>query len=224
MPEISVVLPVYRTASLIDELVERLSRSLADFDHELVFVDDASPDGAKERLAALADRRPSVRLLALESNVGQQRAIMAGLDAALGDCIVVMDADLQDPPEAVPTLFDRLQRGDVEVVWAVRHNRYQTRVRSFTGRAFKILLRRFVDIPVGAGSFVAMSRRVVRHVRTLPGRPYLVGMLGAVGLPWATVDVPRSRRPDGGSAWTAAMRLRTGLRAVYDGAVTWRRR
>lgn len=222
IPQVSVVLPMYRTAPMVEELVERLGHALQGWHYELVCVDDASPDDLGPRLARLAAADHRVRHVVCTVNVGQQRATMQGLAAAQGAMIVVMDADLQDPPEAVPVLVARIEQGDASVAWAVRSNRYTSRGRALTGHLFKWSLRRLVPLPVGAGSYVAMTQEVARRVLALPGSPYLVGMLGSVRPAWVAIDVPRARRRDGHSAWTGPMRLRTAARALYDTAITWR--
>lgn len=222
-PLVSVVLPVHRTAQFIDELHRRASAALAGHRAELVFVDDASPDDAASRLRSLADADPTVRVVLLPANVGQQRAVMAGLRAATGEVVVVLDADLQDPPEAIPILVERLAGTGVDAVFATRRNRYAGAGRTITGRAFKWLLRRIVPIPPGAGSFVAMRRPLVDRILAMPApRPYLAAMVGAASAGIGAVDVPRDRRADGRSAWTGGMRLRAAAAALYDARVTWR--
>ena len=217
---ISVVLPVYRNEESLAELHGRLTAVLADEEHELVFVVDGSPDGSKEALERLARRDPSVHVLALPRNRGQQRAILDGLAAARGDAVVVMDADLQDPPEAIPAL--RAASGGFEAVFAGRRGLYESPGRLTTSRFFKRLNHLLCGVPVDAGAFVLMQRRMVDAVLGLRGpAPVLTSMIGLTGLPTASVPVERAPRARGHSAYTASGRLRAGLRGVAWGLL-WR--
>lgn len=220
---VSVVLPVYNTRSFLPALYRRLSKVLCDVPHELVFVNDASPDNAKVVLEDMATD-PKVVVVHLDANVGQQRAIMAGLRVARGDIVCVMDADLQDPPEALTDLLAALTTSTAEAVFATRRNRYGGVGRTLTGRAFKWALRQAVPIPQGAGSYVAMRRTLVDRLLAMPGsRPYLVAMIGVAAAGIGHVDVPRQSRSEGRSAWTGTMRLRAATAALYDTRFTWRR-
>lgn len=222
--DVSVVLPVHRTAAYIDPLYRLLDAALADQGRvELVFVDDASPDNAQQQLAALATRDPRVRVVSLRDNQGQQRATLHGLAVCRGQVVVVMDADLQDRPEALPALLDHLRTTGADAVFAVRHNSYASRGRRMTGRVFKWCLRRLAPVPPGAGSYMLLRRPLVERILALPGSaPYMVGMVCRTARRVATVEVPRAPRPDGVSAWTSTQRLRVALRALYDVAFTWR--
>lgn len=222
--DVSVVLPVHRTAAFVDRLYRRLDAALADQGRaELVFVDDASPDDAQQQLRPLAARDPRVRVVSLPVNQGQQRATLRGLATCRGRVVAVMDADLQDRPEALPALLERLRTTDADAVFAVRHNSYAGRGRRMTGRLFKWSLRRLAPVPPGAGSYVVLRQSLVDRILALPGSaPYLVGMVCRTARHVETVEVPRAPRPDGVSAWTSTQRLRVALRALYDVAFTWR--
>src|SRR5262245_26350221 len=119
-PRVSVVLPVYKTARYLRELVQRLKDTLdkSSPDFELLVVDDGDPDNAWEILRDLAAQEPRVRAIKLSRNFGQHSAIAAGFEHATGDVIILMDADLQDRPEDIPLLLEKLQ-GDVDAVYTV---------------------------------------------------------------------------------------------------------
>src|SRR5579885_2875965 len=120
---LSVVVPIYNEAVVLDELLQRLRAALEPLgDFELVFVDDASTDGSWERLLSAAAGDGRLRLVRLSRNFGHQVAITAGLDAARGDAVVIMDGDLQDPPEVLPSLVAKWREG-YDVVYAVREER-----------------------------------------------------------------------------------------------------
>src|SRR5437763_11613361 len=140
-PELSVVVPVFGCARHLDELHRRLRRAIAPLvaDYEIVFVEDASPDSSWARLVALAEADPRVRVFGLSRNFGQDAAITAGLAKARGRWVVVMDCDLQEPPEAIPELYARAQEG-YDVVRTVRRGRGHSRVRRFTSTLYRRLL------------------------------------------------------------------------------------
>ena len=119
---LSVVAPVYNEVDSLPVLYERLCAALSELPFELVLVDDGSSDGTSERLEELAANDPRVKLVLLSRNFGHQMALTAGLDHASGDAIVMLDGDLQDPPEIIPEMLDRWREGS-DVVYAVREAR-----------------------------------------------------------------------------------------------------
>ena len=205
----AVVVPVHRNAATLEPLAARLAAALAGRDWRLHLVVDASPDDS----ADVAARLPA-RVTVLERNVGQHRALEHGLrleeDA---DAWVCLDADLQDPPEAVPLLLDRLARGDVAAVFAGRRGEYESGLRLATGRAHRALLARLTGLPPDAGAFLALDRRARAAVLDAAA-PSLVAAVGAARLPVASVPVARDARPVGESAWTTRARARQSLRTL----------
>src|SRR5580704_2644479 len=119
---LSVVAPVYNEEELIDEFVARATAAVADFDFELILVNDGSADSTPQRLDTIAQRDPRVRVVHLSRNFGHQAALTAGLEHAVGDVVAMIDADLQDPPELIPTMVARWEEGS-DVVYAVRKQR-----------------------------------------------------------------------------------------------------
>ena len=120
MPEhvlISVVVPLFNEGANLRELIARLDAALTGRHYELMLVDDGSSDDTREQLTKLANRRPRIKLLSLSRNFGHQAAITAGLQHASGDAVVVMDGDLQDPPEAIPGLISRWFE---DMTWSMR--------------------------------------------------------------------------------------------------------
>ena len=208
---IAVVVPVYGNAATLEPLAARLADALAGRAWRLRFVVDASPDDSAavaHRLAA-ADER--IEVTGLTENVGQHRALAAGLAAEPeADAWVCLDADLQDPPEAVPLLLDRLDRGDVEAVFAGRRGAYESPGRRLTGALHRRVAARLTGLPVDAGAFLAMRSAVrVAVLRDMAaGAPSVVLSVGRSGRPVTSVPVARERRPVGTSAWTPRARLR----------------
>jgi polyisoprenyl-phosphate glycosyltransferase len=214
-PDVSVVVPVFRNAASLGELAERVDRALSPTPYELVFVDDASPDDTTDVIAALARTDTRIVAVGLRQNVGQNAAVVAGLRRARGYAVVVMDADLQDPPEAVPSLLTTLVRGDADVVFAGRRGHYEGAVRLAGGRLLKLALWAFTGrkVPPAAGLFVAMRQSVAdRVVASAPPDPYVLVLIARAGRVIQTVPVERA--PARGSSYTARMRWRVARRAL----------
>lgn len=216
---VAVVVPVYGNEATLEPLVERLGAALAGHDWTVRLVVDASPDGSAAVAARLASD-PRVLPQVLERNIGQHRALAAGLAVDDADAWVCLDADLQDPPEAVPALLARLGRGDVAAVFAGRRGSYEGALRLLTGRAHRALMARLTGLPPDAGAFLALDARAREAVLRLQG-PSLVAAIGAARLPVASVPVERAAREHGASAWTTRARLRQSARTL---AWTLRRR
>lgn len=220
---VSVVVPVYRNAETLRALHASLRRVLdaAAPAADIVFVDDASPDDSALVLESLARVDPRVSVLRMVRNAGPHRAVLAGLAHARGDAAVLMDADLQDPPDAVPALLAGLAEG-YDAVFAGRRGRYQARDRLLVSYAYKLLMSLIAGTPADAGMCVAMSRRMVdRLIAFRAPRPNVVAMIGLSGLRFTSRPVTRNRRPVGASAFTAWRRVRTGVSAL-TWACVWR--
>ena len=162
--DLSIVIPVYGCSGTLQPLHERLSRVLPTLaeQYEIIFVDDRGPDESWTILQALAEGDPHVIACRLSRNFGQQTAIVAGLEQSRGDHVVVMDCDLQDPPEAIEKLLAAARQG-FDVVFAKRKSPYRPAVRDFGSRLYFRLLSLLsgyaIDHEIGAFSLI--SRRVV---------------------------------------------------------------
>lgn len=225
VPEVSVILPVFRTADCFRELHSRLvtvleTRGVA---FELVCVDDACPDGSGDLIRQSAARDERVIALHHAGNLGQKRSVRDGLSASRGAVVVIMDADLQDRPEDIPFLLDALERSGVQAVFAGRRGDYQAASRMAASRVFKLLLHRMLGVPPDAGSFVAMTRRMADAVLQIrASQPYMLALIGATGLPVCAIPIARAVRPSGASAYSEWQRLQFGWRAL-QAAVEMRR-
>jgi polyisoprenyl-phosphate glycosyltransferase len=218
---LSVVAPVYNERDSVEELWRRLAPVLAALgDHEIVLVDDGSTDGSWDVLRGLAARDEHLRLLRLSRNFGHQIALTAGLDAARGDAVVLIDADLQDPPEVIPQLVARWQEG-YDVVYAVRARRDgESRARLLAIGAFYRLFRRMAatDIPADTGDFRLLSRRAVDSLARMPERArYLRGMTSWIGFRQVGVPYRRDPRYAGASKYP----LTKLLRLASDGVASF---
>jgi undecaprenyl-phosphate 4-deoxy-4-formamido-L-arabinose transferase len=209
---VAVVVPVYRNAATLPALVDRLGAALAGRDWRLRFVVDACPADSAEVAQRLAGPRVAVTVLPV--NGGQHAALARGLtletDASAWVC---MDADLQDPPEAVPLLLDRLARGDVEAVFAGRRGSYESRARRATGGLHRRVAARLTGLPPDAGAFLALGPRV-RSAVLAAEAPSVVLAVGLARRPVTSVPVARDVRPEGRSAWTARARLAQSVRSL----------
>jgi glycosyltransferase involved in cell wall biosynthesis len=225
-PILSLVLPVYNEAQIIPELDRRLRAFLADLTAiddawEVVFVDDGSRDQSLSMLRELAAAEPRYKVLSFARNFGHQMAITAGLDRAEGDAVVVMDADLQDPPEVVREMLTRWREG-FDVVFAVRSKRHgEGWFKRLTASLFYRLLRVMlggISIPVDAGDFRLMSRPVVLTLRALREQHRFVrGMVAWVGFKQTAVYYERPARFAGETKFP----LRKMLRFAVDGITSF---
>ena len=212
--DVAVVVPVYANAPTLPLLAGRVRGALGDRPWRLRLVIDGSPDASVAVARALAADDDRVRVTALASNVGQHRALARGLaDEAGAAHWVCLDADLQDPPEAIPLLLDRLAVGDVDAVFAGRRGTYEGRGRLAAGRLHRALLAAVTGLPADAGAFLALTARARDAVLGLDA-PSVVAAVGAAGVPVASVPVERSERLSGRSAWTAPARLLQSARTL----------
>lgn len=208
------MVPLFDNAGTVAELCRRIRAALDPVAaHEILLVVDACPrgSGAAARDAAAADAR--VRVVDLRRRSGQHGAARAGLEAARGEWVVVMDGDLQDPPEAVPALL--AAAGQADAVFAAREGRYEEPGRHATAYVFRALMAALAGLPRQAGMFFAVRREVARRAAALRVRePYVPAMIAHAARAITTVPVLRQRRPSGRSAYSRGARLLVALRAL----------
>ncbi|GAB3379173.1 glycosyltransferase family 2 protein [Lysobacter fragariae] len=221
-PAISVVSPVYGCRGCLEELVDRVQAALRPITDafEIILVDDASPDGAWERIRELSTQHPAVRGLRLSRNFGQHYAIAAGIENARGDWVVVMDCDLQDVPEEIPKLLAARQ-GDTEVVFAQRVDRQDGLLKRLGSWAFFKLLSWMTGVPQDhtTANFGVYSRKVIDAVNAMPERERCFPlMVKWTGFPFRTVPVDHANRVEGKSTYSfkRLRRLATGIILSYS--------
>jgi dolichol-phosphate mannosyltransferase len=220
--EFSLVVPVLDERDTLEELARRLTPVLDALEAptEVVLVDDGSTDGSFDIMRKLHEADPRFRALRLSRKFGHQIAITAGLEHARGNAVIIMDADLQDPPEVVLALVEKWREG-FQVVYAVRDERSgESRVKLATASWFYRLLGRMseVDIPRDAGDFRLIDRRVVDAVRAMPEhRRYLRGLFAWVGYDQVGVHYVREARHAG----TTKFSMRKMLAFASDGIVSF---
>jgi len=202
----SVVIPVFNEEENLELLHRRLSKVLQHSyeDYEIILVDDGSRDKSLEIMMRLRESNPRVKIISFSRNFGHQMAITAGVDYASGDAVIVMDADLQDPPEVIPQLIEKWREG-YDTVYAIRESRKDPILKRAIAFAFYRLFKRIseVDVPVDAGDFRLMSRRVVDILRNMPERNrYIRGLASWVGFSQASISYARDERYRGERKYT----------------------
>jgi glycosyltransferase involved in cell wall biosynthesis len=214
---LSVVAPVFEEEALIEAFHARVSAALEGIPFELVLVDDGSADRTPALLAGLAERDPRVRVIELSRNFGHQTALTAGLDHARGDAVVMLDADLQDPPELIPEMLDHWRRG-TDVVYAVRRRRDgETRFKLTTARWFYRLFSTLGDVPLepDSGDFRLLDRAPLDALLSMRERNrFLRGMTVWVGYTQTAVPYERAPRTAGATKYTPARMLAFSLDAI----------
>ncbi|WP_286074888.1 glycosyltransferase family 2 protein [Stenotrophomonas sp. 59] len=222
---LSIVVPCYNEEEVLAETLRRLSETAETLEArglkvELVFVDDGSRDRTRELLRryAASDRR--VRMLGFARNFGHQLAVTAGIDAARGDAVVLIDADLQDPPEVIAEMVDRWEEG-FDVVYGTRTDRPgESRFKLATARVFYRVLNRLSDVPIplDTGDFRLMSRNVVEVLKSMPEQDRFVrGMVSWVGFNQIALPYRRDKRFAGESKYP----LRKMVRFATDGILSF---
>ncbi len=219
---LSVVVPLYNEAANVDELLRRIGEvvhglSDAPADYELILVDDGSRDATLEKLVAVAAHDPRLRVISLSRNFGHQIAATAGLDAARGDAVVLMDGDLQDPPELIEEFLAKFRQG-YDVVYATRRKRSgESRFKLFTAALFYRIIRRLtnVSIPVDTGDFRLMSRRVVVALRSSRERHrFIRGLVSWVGYKQTGIEYDRAERFSGASKYPFSKMLKFAIDGI----------
>jgi len=218
-PELSVVVPVYNEEVNIVPMYERLVAALSEHvaGLELLYVDDGSADSSWEKISELATRDQRVRGIRFARNFGHQAALTAGVDGARGRAVVIIDGDLQDPPEVIPEMVDRWRDG-FEVVYGQRENREgETWFKLVTASAFYRILRGIthVDIPVDTGDFRLMGPRAVAAFRAMPERNrFIRGLVSWIGFPQTAVKYQRQARQAGETKFPVRKMTRFALDGI----------
>ncbi len=217
---VSLAIPVYNEEAVVAELVRRTTAvldSVPGGPHEIVLVDDGSSDGTLPLLEQAAEKDARIVVVSLSRNFGHQTALAAALDQVSGDVAVLLDGDLQDPPEAVPTLLDWYQQG-YDVVYVQRMNRKE----SWWLRACYYIFYRLVtalssvQLPLDAGDFGLLSRRVVDEIRRMPEQHrYLRGLRTWVGFRQIGIPMERSARHAGRTKYSPLKLLKLASDGIF---------
>ncbi len=217
---ISVIIPVFNEVETIPELHRRLGEALkqAGEDYEIIFVDDGSRDGSAAALKAIAAGDRTAKVIELARNFGHQVAISAGMDFARGDALILMDGDLQDPPELLPDLVAKWKEG-YDVVYTVKRTRKEGALKRFAFRSFYRLMQKFssIPIPMEAGNFSLMDRKVASVMLAMPERNrYIAGMRAWAGFKQTGISFDRAARFAGKPQMTLIRLLNLGLDGIFS--------
>jgi dolichol-phosphate mannosyltransferase len=222
---LSVVIPCYNEEPVLRSTHERLSRtlsSLPDIEFEMIFVDDGSRDETFSLLRELQLSDQHVRVLRLSRNFGHQMAATAGLAEAGGDAVILIDADLQDPPEVIAEMIELWRAGN-EVVYGSRTSRAgESRFKLWTAKVFYRLINRLSDteIPVDTGDFRLMDRKVVDVLVAMPERGrFLRGMVSWVGFRQTPIFYKREARHAGASKYPFLKMMKFGMDGIFSFSV-----
>jgi polyisoprenyl-phosphate glycosyltransferase len=218
---LSIVVPLYNEANNVAPLLERIGgvvdRLPPDLEYEIVLVNDGSRDSTAAAVRREMERRQHVVLVNLSRNFGHQLAATAGLELARGDAVVLMDGDLQDPPELIEAFLRKWREG-YDVVYAVRRDRPgESRFKLITARAFYRIINRLtkIEIPLDTGDFRLMSRRVVDALRRSPERNrFLRGMVSWVGFNQTAVEYDRDIRYTGSTKYGIGKMVRFAMDGI----------
>lgn len=221
-PVISVVIPIYNEEEIIAELYRRMTAAMEAIGepYELVLINDGSRDTSIEKMRELSAKDPRVKLIDFSRNFGHQVAITAGMDYASGDAVVVIDADLQDPPEVIARLVEKWREG-YDVVYAVRAKRKgDTLFKKATAAAFYRVLKQItnVDIPVDTGDFRLMSRRAINALLSVREKHrFIRGLVSWIGFRQTGVTFVREERFAGVTKYP----LKKMLKFAFDGITSF---
>jgi len=219
-PSVSLAIPIYNEEAVAPELVRRTAAvldSLPGGPHEIVFVNDGSSDQTLSILEQAVQRDSRLVVVDFSRNFGHQTALTAALDQASGDVVVLMDGDLQDPPEAIPTLLDYYRQG-YDVVYVQRVNRKESWWLRICYWVFYRLLANLstIELPVDAGDFGLLSRRVVDEVRNMPEHHrYLRGLRTWVGFRQIGVPIERSARHAGRTKYSPLKLIKLASDGIF---------
>ncbi len=199
-PLISLIVPCYNESETVHMFVEAVDKALPTAKLEYVFVNDGSPDDTLLKLLALSEKDNRIIVIDLSRNFGKEAAMTAGIDAATGDVVIPMDADLQDPPEVISDFLEKWREG-YDVVYGIRMDRNSdTRGKRFTAGLFYRFFNKLAEreIPADVGDFRLMDRVVVDAVKSMPERNrFMKGIFAWVGFPSIGVGYVRAERSAG---------------------------
>ena len=218
MAHISVVVPVYRAESCLEELYRRLKAALEPLtaDFEIMLVEDCGGDRSWPLIVELAQRDPRVKGIQFSRNFGQHYGITAGLDRCNGDWVVVMDCDLQDRPEEIPRLYAKAQEGH-EIVVARRGKRSDPLLKRFSSWLYYSVFSWLADMNYDpqAGNFRILSRKVINNYRNMRERSRFFGsLINWMGFPFTSIDVQHDERFAGDSSYTFGKLWRLGAETI----------
>jgi dolichol-phosphate mannosyltransferase len=220
MPKVSIIVPCFNEEAVLPKLFERLDSAALTWtlDYEIICVDDGSRDKTWELLKTQNQKNPRWRCLSFARNFGHQTAVSAGLHYSSGEAAVIIDADLQDPPEEIIHLIEKWREG-FEVIFATRKTRNDPLLKRLLAWGFYRLLGRMTPLPIppDAGDFCLLDRRVVEVIKALPERNrYLRGLRAWCGFKQTSVEFKREKRAAGEPQYTIRKSFRLAMDGVFS--------
>ena len=217
--ELSIVIPIYNESSILLELYRRLRAAAEQIttNYELIFVNDGSKDDSLNGLKELARSSDKTHFISFSRNFGHQIAVSAGLDHAKGNAIVIIDGDLQDPPELIPALYKKYKEG-YQVVYAKRKSRQgESFFKKITAKLFYRILSKItsIDIPLDTGDFRLIDKIVVKNLQKMPERQkFLRGQIAWIGFQQTYVEFERDERKHGETGYTIKKMVQFALDGI----------
>src|SRR5690554_2269571 len=217
--DISVIIPIYNEQQIIDELYTRLQQTVSQIseNYELIFVNDGSKDHSLLELLKLTEKDHRVFYINFSRNFGHQIAVTAGLDACNGNAVVIIDGDLQDPPELISELYAKHKEG-YEVVYARRKERKgESFFKKITAKLFYRTLKKItsIDIPLDTGDFRLIDQKVVHYLRQMPEQnKFLRGQIAWLGFKQTSVMFDRDKRKHGKTGYPFSKMLKFAMDGI----------
>jgi dolichol-phosphate mannosyltransferase len=216
----TLIFPVYNEEDTIDNLYERVTKVMHGMSdsYEILFVNDGSYDRTKELLTAINEKDHKVKVIHFSRNFGHQNAVSAGIKYAKGHAVAILDSDLQDPPEVLPSFFEHLKKG-YDVVYAVRQNRKESFIKKACYSVFYRVLQQIANIyiPLDSGDFCVMDRKVVDAINALPERNRFVrGLRSWVGFKQIGLSYERSAREAGESKYNLTKLFKLAFDGIFS--------
>jgi polyisoprenyl-phosphate glycosyltransferase len=217
--ELSIIIPIYNEELNIRNLYDRLKKVLNGItsQHEFIFVNDGSRDNSIRLIKELAHQDSTIKYINFSRNFGHQIAVTAGLDHCIGNAVVIIDADLQDPPELIEEMYHKMKEG-YEVVYAKRRSRKgEGFLKKFTAKLFYRTLGSLtsISIPVDTGDFRIMHKQIVEVLKKMPEQQkFLRGQISWIGFNQTYVEYDRDERHEGKTGYTYKKMIRLALDGI----------
>jgi len=217
----SVIIPILNEQETISELYRRLTDVFRRLNepYEIIFIDDGSSDRSTQILKEIQESDPNIRIIIFSRNFGHQVAVCAGIDYAQGDAVIIMDGDLQDPPEIIPQFIDKWKEG-FEVVYGIRKRRKEFFLKRLAYTSFYRILQKIanISIPLDSGDFSLLDRKIVENMKSIKERNRFVrGIRSWVGFRQTGLEYERDKRYAGEVKYT----FRKLVRLAFDGLVSF---
>lgn len=217
---ITIVIPIFNESHTIPELCLRINKAMESVNetYEILFVNDGSYDDSLNVLKHYASQSSNIKVINMARNFGHQVSISTGIDHAEGDAVILMDGDLQDPPEILPNLIEKWRNG-YDVVYMVKRSRKEFFLKRFAFHSFYKVMQRFstIQIPMEAGNFSLMDRKVINVIKAMPERNrYIAGMRAWAGFSQTGIEFDRAARFAGKPQMTIMRLIHLALDGIFS--------